>query len=80
MTEQVMADTRLMTSGRHSETSDLTGSQTREGQIDNLTRNGIPFTVGNDGWPRVFTPLHGSGKRTTPNFAALKKTGKRGAA
>jgi hypothetical protein len=35
------------------ELEDLTGAKIKRLQIDNLRENGIPFTIGVDGWPRV---------------------------
>ena len=49
---------------------ELTGAQQRAKQIRNLKENGISFTIGTDGWPRV---LWGNLERYNPQFNKTKK-------
>ena len=36
------------------EVEKLTGAKQKKRQIKNLQENGFPFTIGVDGWPRVY--------------------------
>jgi hypothetical protein len=51
------------------ELEDLTGAKIKRLQIENLRENGIPFTIGVDGWPRVrHDSLNYSGNNFKPKL------------
>lgn len=43
----------FLSPGPKGEVRDLTGASQRAKQTETLTRQGIPYTVAHDGWPRV---------------------------
>jgi hypothetical protein len=43
----------FLTPGQYGEVADLTGANQRSKQCAILARQGVPFVVANDGWPRV---------------------------
>ena len=72
--------TTFLSSGSRSEIAELTGAQRRPRQIEALTRMGLKFFVGIDGWPRIArSQIEGetaTGYVTEPDFSSLDK-GKR---
>ena len=58
--------------GRVSETAELTGARQKPKQLEVLVRNGIPFIVGRDGWPRVALKTIEGRHTVEPDFSSLR--------
>ncbi len=66
---------QLLSHGRDGDVAELTGTRHRQLQIENLQQNGIEYTVGRDGWPRVWQiAVEPAGRRidSEPDFTALE--------